>query len=283
MSDESYAFLDCGDGRRLERLGGIVVDRPAPAATWRPGLTRERWTGADLTFSRERGWQGGTPEPWQVRLGAAVMGLRPAGAGQVGVFPEHARVCERLSLLLDASGGRELRALNLFAHTGLASLLLAARDDVAEVAHVDGAAVAVKQARENAQLSGLGEKHIRWLVDDATVFTEREVRRGREYDVVLADPPAFGRGGKGKRGAGEWKLERDLPVLLELAGALLAARRGLLCLSCHSEGWRAEDMARLITGTTGMEIVESVSLSLLAGGGGRDLPCGQAIYARSGG
>lgn len=279
MNDASYAFLDCGDRRRLERLGGGVVARPAPAADWRPGLPPERWAEAGLTFSRSGGWTGEARGDWRVRLDAAVMGLRPAGGGQVGVFPEHLQVYERLSGILDGLAVREVRVLNLFAHTGLATLLLAARSDVAEVVHVDGAAAAVRQGRENALLSGLGEKRIRWLVDDAAAFMEREVRRGREYDAILADPPAFGRGG-GRRGAGEWKLERDLPGLLERAGVLLAPRRGLLCLSCHSEGWTAEDVARLTTEQTGMGWTESVSLTLRAAPGGRDLPCGQATYAR---
>lgn len=270
-----YLFLDCGNGRRLERLGGVTVARPAPAAAFPPSLPETRWREAALEFDREQGWTGKAPADWRVAFGPAVLGLRPAAAGQIGVFPEHTRVAECLDALLPETGLDEpLQALNLFAHTGLLTLRLAARG--AAVAHVDAAPAAIRQARENAALSGLAEAPVRWLADDALSFMRREVRRGRRYDVVLADPPAYGRGKNG-----EWNLRRDLPELLRLAGGLLKRGTSVLCLSCHSEGVRAGEAATLARAAIPWFRETRVEkLSLSAGQGERALSSGFAVFCR---
>lgn len=273
--DSTYSLLDCGDGRRLERLGGVVVSRPAPAAAFPPSLPAQHWREADLVFERGSGWTGDAPEPWREAFGPVVLGLRPAGQGQVGVFPEHAGVGERMDTLLSRlpvpDGG--WRALNLFAHTGLATLRLAARGDIS-VAHVDAAQAAVRQARENAALSGLEEVPIRWLVDEAMSFLAREQRRGSRYHVIMADPPAFGRG---KRG--EWKLSRDLPALLAAMAALIEPPT-VLCLTCHSEGWNSGELReRVAASLPAAGQIETDILALRPEHGGRALPAGHAVYA----
>lgn len=276
MSD--YALLDCGGGRRLERFGGVLVSRPAPGAHWRRGLPDDAWNAAELSFTKESGWRGDAPADWTVRLGGVTTGLRPAGAGQVGVFPEHAAVAAKILSRRRSAAGEStpLRVLNLFAHTGLATLMLAAAD--CEIVHIDGAAAAVGQARANAALSGLADKPVRWIADDAVKFMRREVRRGRKYGVVLADPPAFGRGGKNN---GEWKLERDLPALLGLADALLDAG-GLLALTCHSEGWEDGRLPAVVRENTGMREIAEEPLTLAPESPqGNPLPGGRLLFARA--
>ncbi len=283
-ADDTYAFLDCGEGRRLERFGGVLVSRPAPGAAWKRGLPERAWNAAALSFARETGWRGEAPADWRARFGSALLRLRPSGAGRVGVFPEHAAVAG--GVLRRCGGAPEagaLRALNLFAHTGLATLLLAAAGFA--VVHVDGAAAAVKQARENAALSGLGDAPVRWLTDDAAGFLRRELRRGSRYDVILADPPSFGRGGKGGgKKTGEWKLERDLPELLDLTRALLVPG-GLLALTCHSEGWEGGRLSEAIRDSGAFTAIEEEPLLLAPSAPdaprGAPLPSGRAAFARA--
>lgn len=271
-----YRFLDCGEGRRLEDLGGVVVSRPAPAAAHGRGLGEDVWRAAALSFERGGGWRGAAPAEWTVDMAGVRMALRPAAGGQVGVFPEHAAVAERLAGMV-AAGSRDggTRILNLFAHTGLATLRLAGLRGV-EVTHVDAAAAAVRTARENLALSGLSEATVRWLVDDAMTFMGRETRRKKSYRMIVADPPSFGRGGGGRR---EWRFGRDLPGLLETAARLFAPGPGVFCLTCHSEGWSRGEMAATVKDAFPGWNVESDELSLRSSTGGRSLSSGMAVYA----
>lgn len=276
MTIPEYALLDCGEDRRLERFGGVTVDRPAPGARFSRTLPPKTWRDATLRFTREEGWHGTPPQEWRIRLGSAVLLLRPAAQGQIGVFPEHLRVCERLEAMLarHGSGKNGLRVLNLFAHTGLATIRLAHRPEVAQVTHVDAAAAAVKHARENAIASGLDETRVRWLVDDAMTFLRRQVRRKQLYHLILADPPAFGRDKKG----GVWKFERDLPAFLDAAGTLLDGSDGIFCITCHREGWTAEKVISRIQNTTShLHNYDAFTLDILPEAGGRSLQAGFAV------
>ena len=225
---EDYELIDAGDGRRLERFGDRVVDRPYPAAD-SPRRASEPWDESDLRFERDRGWQGGAAidDGWTVALADLRFELRPTAAGQVGLFPEHAAVLpwlqERVAEHSDAPA-----VLNLFAYTGLITLGLARAG--ASVAHVDAAKPSVDWARRNAVLNGLDDRPIRWLVDDAPGFVAREVRRGRRYDGVVLDPPTYGHGASGK----PWHLERDLPPLLDDLARILTPG-GFLLLTAHTE------------------------------------------------
>jgi 23S rRNA (cytosine1962-C5)-methyltransferase len=226
---EHYELIDTGDGRRLERFGEHVVDRPFPAAD-SPRRAAERWEEADLRFDRDGGWEGATdagPDPWTISLAGLRLELRPTAAGQVGLFPEHAVLVpwltERIAERINAPS-----VLNLFAYTGLITLALARAG--ASVAHVDAAKPSVDWARRNAAMNALVDRPIRWLVDDAPAFVAREVRRGRRYDGVVLDPPTYGHGASGKA----WRLERDLRSLLDDLQRLLAPG-GFLLLTAHTE------------------------------------------------
>jgi 23S rRNA (cytosine1962-C5)-methyltransferase len=243
VDDSDYALIDCGDGRRLERFGPRLVDRPAPGAV-DGRLDHPAWADADLAFDVGGGWRARDPsalDPWTIRLGPVALELRPAESGQVGLFPEHAAPIEWLvdRLAGDPGGVGGTRVLNLFAYTGLATLMLAAEG--LGVTHVDAQRSAVAWARRNAELSGLGSRPVRWLVDDALAFAEREVRRGRRYDAIVLDPPTYGHAG-----SRAWKLERDLPRLLA-ACAAVATERAPVLLSAHAADVRPTALGDALT------------------------------------
>ncbi len=234
-------LLDCGDGRRLERFGSVVVERPAPGAVMPRLLTDAEWKRPSLQWARGAWVRGAAADPWQVRAGDLTLECRPAAGGQVGVFPEHAETWAWLDAAVrKAAGtlGRPPEVLSLFAYTGGASLACAAAG--ARVAHVDSSKPAVAWARHNAELSGLGEAPIRWLVDDARAFVKRERRRGRRYDGIVLDPPTYG------HGEGTWQIETHLPELLEDLSALVGPKPAFVLLSAHTPGFDGERLAALL-------------------------------------
>ena len=255
MTDRpAYALLDAGDGRRLDRFGDRVVDRPAPAAVG-PADQRAGWATADLRYDRERGWRAREPAllgPWMLAFDGLRLELRPAAGGQVGLFPEQGPIWRWLTDRVARSSappgpGRSARVLSLFAYTGAATL--AAARAGAAVAHVDGSRPAVAWARRNATASGLDGRPIRWLVDDAVGFVHREVRRGRRYDGIVLDPPSYGHGGGRGRGPA-WRIADSLPDLLAGCARLLDPTRPFIALSAHSEDHGpdrlADELARAI-------------------------------------
>jgi 23S rRNA (cytosine1962-C5)-methyltransferase len=230
-----YELLDAGDGRRLERFGGRVVDRPATSAVL-GRLAPEAWRGADLRYDPGTGWAGAT-DPWAISLAGLRLELRPTASGGLGIYPEHETNLEWLVEQVRARAtDRRPAVLNLFGHTGLATL--AAAQAGAAVAHVDAARGAVAWARRNADLSGLADRPIRWLVDDAAGFVAREARRGRRYDGVVLDPPSFGRAGSRR-----WRLHDELRPLLAACRAVTADDAFVL-LTAHTTGVAGDDLAQ---------------------------------------
>lgn len=239
-----YALIDIGEGRRLERFGGYLVDRPCPAARCRKS-DLVAWEKADAVYLRASGGQAGRwnfrrepPCPWTVSWNQVGLSLRCTSSGQVGIYPEHAAIWEwlRSSLERSASGRR---ILHLFAYTGGATLT-AARCG-AEVFHVDAARNVIRWARDNAALSGLSEAPIHWICEDARRFVEREVRRGRKYHGIILDPPTFGHGPQGER----WQIDRDLGELLEMCARLLEAEGEFLVLTAHATGYTPKKLEEL--------------------------------------
>jgi 23S rRNA (cytosine1962-C5)-methyltransferase len=233
---DDYRLVDMGEGRKLERYGHYLVDRPEPQAM---GRRRQEalWDSADAVFLGMNAEDEGSDGRWKLRPGTtetfplAYRGLSFHGRftpfRHLGFFPEQAPhwdfMVERLAGL-----GRPARVLNLFGYTGIASLLAARAG--ASVTHVDASKKSVGQARENQALAGLDAAPIRWIVDDALKFTAREERRGSRYDGILVDPPKFGRGPNGE----VWDLFRDLPRMLDLCRAVLAERPSFVIVTAYA-------------------------------------------------
>jgi 23S rRNA (cytosine1962-C5)-methyltransferase len=265
--ENEYELLDAGDGRRLERFGSVVTDRPAASAL-EPRRDHGAWESADLTYSRNAGWTGlRGDDPWTIQLAGLTFELRATESGQVGVFPEQLAnwgwLRDRVGALAD--GGADAAFLNLFGYTGGATLALAGSG--AAVSHVDGSRPAVAWARRNASLSGLGDRPVRWLVDDAEAFVAREARRGRRYRGVILDPPSYGHGAGGR----SWRLEERLAALLAGSVGITGGHPDLVLLTAHTPGFGAERLADELAAALGHRgsDVEAGDLTLEARSGAR--------------
>ena len=234
-----YELIDFGDGRKLERFGPWLLDRPCPAAD-RPKNNRAAWQAATARFVGRRAGEGRwNPAPdhwttqelaWSAPMPAAypfTLQLAPLPSGQIGVFPEQLANWKWLARKV-AAAPKPLRVLNMFAYTGGSTLAAAAAG--AEVTHVDAARSVVTRARGNAAASNLADRPIRWIVEDALLYCRREQKRGKQYDAVILDPPTFGRGPADQ----SWSIERDLPRLLEVCGELTRERRRFMLATCHT-------------------------------------------------
>ena len=246
-----YELLDSGNGRRLERFGAYVTSRPDSNVLWKPTFP-ERWK-PDAMFDQD-GWQtdvGNLMSGWELAYQSLRLAVRPTPFRHVGIFPEQRVNWDWLALLCQERP--RLRVLNLFAYTGIASLIAA--KEGAQVCHVDASTASINWAKENARLSGLADDAIRWISDDALKFMAREVRRGRQYDVILMDPPVFGRGPKGEI----FRLEERLSELVSLAGQLLASDSSAFLLNFYATALYPESVLRLAQSVLG-EILPNLEL-----------------------
>ncbi|HYC07310.1 MAG TPA: class I SAM-dependent methyltransferase, partial [Candidatus Binatia bacterium] len=266
-----HELLDVGDGRRLDRFGEVVLDRPFPPADRVRPADRSAWARSDARFDRSTAgdvdhgsWttRSGRPiEPWCIREGRLTLELRLSGSGQVGWFPEaaddRAWIHERASVAVGAAerrGDTEVPAiLSLFGYTGGSTLTATAAG--ARATHVDAARTAVAWARRNADLSSLAERPVRWIADDAVAFAGRERRRGRRYAGVVLDPPTYGHGSGGR----QWSLTRDIPGLLDDLAALLEPWPGsFVLLSTHTPGVEPDTLEGWLTEAFGSGRAETV-------------------------
>ncbi len=244
---DGYELIDAGDGRRLERFGELIVDRPAPMADEQP-RDASAWAEPDLRFDKYVGWSGRSigevdTRPWLVDEGDLRFELRPTDTGQVGLFPEQAANRAWARDAVSRIGGSP-QVLNLFAYTGAMTLAAAAAG--ASVTHVDGSRPTVAWARRNAELSELAERPVRWIVDDVETFVAREQRRNRRYDAVILDPPSYGHGRRA--GGGAWRLEERLDGLLGRCADVTGDDPAFVVLTAHTPGFGpdrlASDLAR---------------------------------------
>lgn len=279
-----YDLLDFGRGRKLERFGRFVLDRPAPVAGSVAPADPAAWQRATARYVRgpagAGGWQpAGAPRvAWELAVVGLAMELRPTPSGGVGLFPEQLALVPWLEEAVGrlVAGHREAEppnVINLFAHTGLLTLVAARAG--ARVAHVDASRPAVAWARRNAGRSGLAERPIRWLVDDALAFARREVRRGRRYDGAVLDPPTYGHGPDGE----SWRLETGMADLLDTVAGLTAGRPAFLLVTAHGAGLRPVDLLGPVRAAFGGERTRSAvadPIELIAGDG-RRLPAGLAL------
>ena len=278
-----YALLDSGNGEKLERYGAYRIVRPEAQALWTPRRAAAEWASADARFvgignedgagdegAREDGGRWRYPRPlgetWPLAYDGVLFLGRFTSFRHVGVFPEQAAHWEWMKGAIKGAG-RPLKILNLFAYTGVASLICAKAG--AEVTHIDASKKAIGWARENQALDKLDDLKIRWICEDAKKFVEREGRRGSRYDAIILDPPKFGRGPKGE----VWDIFTDLKPLLAACVGLLSERPLFVVLTAYSirASFYAIDelMAECLAGHGGL--LESGELVLAEQGSGRRL------------
>ncbi len=244
---QDYKLIDASAGNRLEIWGDYVLIRPDPQVIWDTPKTDLRWKKAHGIYRRSKtgggGWQNyGMPDNWCVSYGDLTFRLRPMGFKHTGLFPEQAVNWDLTSDLIRKriKAGGDVSVLNLFAYTGGATA--AAANAGASVVHVDAAKGMVQAAKENLQLSGLGEAPVRYIVDDCRKFVEREIRRGRKYHGIIMDPPSYGRGPGGE----VWKLEEAAFGLISLAAKLLADEPLFFLINSYTTGISPSSMGYML-------------------------------------
>lgn len=235
-ASKDYALIDSGNGLKLERYGNLRIIRPEGQALWQPALSEAEWNDVDAIFTGNTDEEGmgrwnfpkqPLGETWPLSWDGMDFLGRFTSFRHVGVFPEqdaHWRFMENLI----KKACRPVRVLNLFGYTGLASLIAARAG--AEVTHVDASKKAILWAKENQEIARLTDRSIRWICDDAMKFVEREGRRGKQYDIILLDPPAYGRGPHGE----VWQLFDHLPAMVKGCRAILSKNPIAVILTAYS-------------------------------------------------
>ena len=279
---DDYALLDSGHLQKLERFGSQTVIRPDPQAFWEPARPVSSWR-ADARFSTKSqdddgagNWEVLSPnarDSWPMQWNGLTFEARRTAFRHMGVFQEHS-VHWRFAQEKIRSAGRPIKALNLFGYTGMMSLACAAAG--AEVVHLDASPKSNGYGKDNQAMSGLNDRTIRWIADDAMKFTAREIRRGNQYDAIILDPPKFGRGPKNET----WRFEENLPELLDTVKTLLSDRPLFVILTAYAVRLSylalSQALADRLSPLGG--IMETGEMALPQQGGERLLPT--AIYAR---
>ncbi|MDR0915823.1 MAG: class I SAM-dependent methyltransferase [Oscillospiraceae bacterium] len=282
-----YALLDTSRGERLERWGKYILARPDPQVIWDTARTRAEWRKPDARYVRSSTGGGAwerhsVPDSWEIAYGDLKFTVRPTNFKHTGLFPEQAanwdyiaaKIRNRIDNRVGAAVGKPVSVLNLFAYTGGATLAAAAAG--AEVCHVDAARGMVQWARDNAKLSGLENRPIRWIVDDCVTFLEREIRRERRYDAIIMDPPSYGRGPNGET----WKLEDDLYRLVQTATRALSDNPLFFVINSYTTGLSPATLT-YIAGTVLTKryggTAQSDELALPVQDSGLYLPCGATM------
>lgn len=252
-----YQLIDFGEGRRLERFANIVMDRPCPSVLSESKGEPRLWKNADVAFfSADSRWVALTQkgasvlDGFECRFGEKTcFFLKGTPFGHIGLFPEQEPIWRRL-----LNSQKNCRVLNLFAYTGGSTLAAAASGGI--VTHVDSAKNIVNWARTNARLSNLDA---RWIVEDARIFVQREIKRQQFYDTVILDPPSYGHGTKGE----SWHIDKDLPLLLKDCFALLAnSQNPQLLLTCHTNGYDTKTLCQLVASNQNRMNIETFQLEI---------------------
>lgn len=228
-----YELIDSGYGYRLERFGKYIVQRPDPQVIWNPRLPEQTWKKADAVFQRgndgkERWFNlNCVPDRWKMRYKDLTFWVKLAPFKHTGVFPEQILQWDWMHSKLVAVE-RETNVLNLFAYTGIASLVAASTGS--KVTHLDASKPTIGWARENQELAGLAKAPIRWILDDALKFIKREIRRGVRYDGIIMDPPVYGHGPNGEK----WNFLQHFPHLLELVRQVLTPQPLFIIVNAYA-------------------------------------------------
>ena len=242
---KDYEILDMADGQKLERWGKYILSRPDPQIIWKDKLFKEKWKSANATYHRSKtgggGWSYKTklPDSWDIHYKALTFKVKPMGFKHTGLFPEQA---VNWDWMIDKiqNAGREIKVLNLFAYTGGATVACSYAG--ASVCHVDSSKGMCAWAKENVQASGLGEKPVRFIVDDVIKFVQREIRRGNKYDGIIMDPPSYGRGANGE----VWQFEEQIAGLVDLCMGVLSDKPLFFLINSYTTGISSTVLANLL-------------------------------------
>lgn len=276
---KDYELIDCNNGEKLERWGDFILVRPDPQIVWELDKSQlsPLWKKADARYIRSKSGGGSwevykkLPESWTIDYKGLTFGIKPMGFKHTGLFPEQAANWDWMTKLIKNSNRDDINVLNLFAYTGGASV--AASLAGASVCHVDAAKGMVSWAKENAELSNLSHRPIRYIVDDVKKFVEREIRRGRKYDGIIMDPPSYGRGPNGEL----WKIEQELFPLIKTCMEVMSDKPLFFLANTYTTGLSGSVMENILSLTLKAKFgghFEVSEVGLPITNGGLVLPCG---------
>ncbi len=269
----NYELIDSGEGRRLEKWGPYILDRPDPEVLWKKTLSQTDWQKVDAVFRNN--WIKNTPVPerWQLEHEGIKFWAKLAPFKHTGIFPEQSVQWDFVAKSISDSK-RTINVLNLFAYTGIVSLF--ATKSGAKVTHVDASKPAITWANENRDLNGMQEAPIRWIIDDALKFTTREIKRGVKYDAIIMDPPVYGHAPNGE----PWDFNKDFPKLLANCKQVLSNDPLFVIVNAYAVSTSSITLANTLRDTFGNlgGKVENGELTLEEKSGGRVLSTG--IFAK---
>ena len=280
---KDYQLLDCSGGERLERWGDFVLVRPDPQVIWNTPKTDPLWFQANGYYHRSRtgggSWEirGKMPPYWKISYKDLTFNIKTMGFKHTGLFPEQAVNWDMMRSKIE-SAGRPVKVLNLFAYTGGATV--ACLKSGASVVHVDASKGMVSWAKENAVSSGVADGSVRWIVDDCIKFVQREIRRGNRYDIIIMDPPSYGRGPGGE----VWKLEDEVYEFVRLCAKLLDGDSMMMLINSYTTGLSPSVMEYILGAVVKPRLggnVTSSEIGLPVTGSGMILPCGaSAVWSK---
>lgn len=274
---KQYSIIDTSSGEKLENWNNIRLIRPDPQIIWKTPVDKNKWNSADAHYHRSSSgggsWEFKNPkasQAWEISYGDLKFRIKPTGFKHTGLFPEQA---VNWDFMMDKirNADKVPDVLNLFAYTGGATLACASAG--ASVCHVDASKGMVTWARENASLSGLEDRPVRWIVDDCEKFVSREIRRGHKYDAIVMDPPSYGRGSNGE----VWKLEDSIYDLVKLCSEVLSDKPLFFVLNSYTTGLSPAVMAYILDSVLVKKFGGSVSsdeIGLPVQSSNMALPCG---------
>ena len=273
---KDYEILDMADGRKLERWGSYVLDRPDPQIIWKDKTHVKLWQKADAKYFRSNKggghWENITnvPEAWQIKYKDLTFNVKQMGFKHTGVFPEQA---VNWDYMIDKikNSNRKIKVLNLFAYTGGATLACAYAG--ADVVHVDSSKGMVSWAKENIASSNLTDRYVRFIVDDVIKFVKREIRRGNKYDAIIMDPPSYGRGTNGE----VWNIEDNLYDLIKLCEEVLSDNPLFFLINSYTTGMSSTVLENILSLTINKKFkgqISSGEVGLPMKDGTLILPCG---------
>ncbi|MGN1161741.1 MAG: class I SAM-dependent methyltransferase [Candidatus Fimenecus sp.] len=280
---KDYELIDCSCGERLERWGNITLIRPDPQVIWKTEKKNPLWKKADAVYHRSQSGGGNweikrkIPDFWTIGYRDLTFNIKTMGFKHTGLFPEQAVNWDYTADVIK-NAGRPVKVLNLFAYTGGATVSALAAG--ASVVHVDASKGMTMWAKENAVSSGVADAPVRWIVDDCIKFVQREVRRGNRYDIIIMDPPSYGRGPGGE----VWKLENEVYSFVELCSQVLSDEPLMMLINSYTTGLSPSVMEYILGAVVKPRFggkVTGSEIGLRASENGLILPCGaSAIWSK---